>query len=108
MDQDLGLEQHSQKWQATFEELLGSGNVYYNSPSSLQMDYDAIVFVRSRIESIYADNRPYGHSLCYEVTTITEDPDASIIGKIASLTKCTHNRHFVSDNLHHNVFTLYD
>ena len=102
------LEQHSQKWQATFEELLESENVYYDPPSSLKMKYDAIVFSRSRIENRHANNMPYAQLFRYEVTTITEDPDAPIIGKISMLPACTYDRHFVSDNLHHNVFILYD
>lgn len=104
----LELEKLSQRWQATFEELLESRNVYYDPPASLQMDYDAIVYSRSKIENTYADDNAYRQASRYEVTTITEDPDAPIIGKIAILPKCTHDRHFVSDNLHHNVFTLYD
>ena len=107
MDQ-LHLEQHSQKWQAIFEELLESRNVYYDPPTSIKMRYDAIVFSRDRIENIHANNMPYKHTSRYEVTTITTDPDAPIIYKISRLPTCTHNRHFVSDNLHHNVFTLYD
>lgn len=102
------LEQLSQKWQATFEELLGNRNVYYNPPSSLKMKYDAIVFTRSRIESRHANGLPYIQPHRYEVTIITEDPDAPIIGKISRLPKCVFDRHFVSDNLHHNVFTIYD
>lgn len=102
------LERHSQKWQAKFEELLESRNVYYDPPASLKMSYDAIIFIRKKIESRYADNAPYNQPISYEVTVITEDPDAPIIGKIALLPMCAHDRHFVSDNLHHNIFTLYD
>lgn len=102
------LEQQSQKWQATFEELLESRNVYYNPPSSVHMKYDAIVFNRARIENSFASNSVYMQAYRYEVTTITTDPDASIIDKISKLPRCTHERHFVSDNLHHNLFYLYD
>lgn len=102
------LEQRSQKLQAEFEELLESRNVYYNPPSSVKMVYDAIVFKRSGIENTNANNKVYGQSHRYEVTTITNDPDAPIIEKISKLPMCSFDRHFVSDNLHHNVFTLYD
>lgn len=102
------LEQHSQKWQAKFEELLESRNVYYDPPASLQMKYDAIVFTRKRIDNKYANNNPYSQPICYEVTVITEDPDAPIIGVIATIPMCAYDRSFVSDNLHHTVFTLYD
>lgn len=107
MDQPRTLEQQSQYWQAKFEELLGSRNVYYNPPADVRMSYDAIVFSRSRIENTFADNRVYRQLNRYEVTVITRDPDAPIIQKISSLPQCSFDRHFVSSNLHHNVFTLY-
>lgn len=106
MDQSQ-LERRSQELQAKFEELLGSRNVYYNPPSSVRMKYDAIVFERSRIDNTFANNAVYIQSHRYEVTTITSDPDAPIIQKISMLPRCTHDRHFVSDNLHHNIFNLY-
>ena len=107
MDLKQSLERRSQELQAEFEELLESKNVYYNPPASVHMKYDAIVFKRARIESIYANNAPYVQPERYEVTTITEDPDADIIKKISLLPMCAHDRTFVSDNLYHNVFVLY-
>lgn len=90
-----------------FQDMLESENVYYNPPASIHMHYDAIVFVRSNIRNVFASNSVYGQHHAYEVTTITEDPDAPIIDKISKLPMCAFNRHFVNDNLHHNVFTLY-
>lgn len=107
MDLKQSLERRSQCLQAEFEELLESKNVYYNPPASVHMKYDAIVFKRARIENTFANNLPYMQAERYEVTTITEDPDADIIGKISSLPMCEHDRNFVSDNLYHNVFVLY-
>lgn len=107
MDQPNNLEQRSQELQSTFEELLGSRNVYYNPPTSVKMHYDAIVFNRSRIRNTFANNLVYGQSYLYEVTTITTDPDAPIIQKVSMLPGCSFDRSFVSDNLYHNVFTLY-
>lgn len=106
MDQK-NLEAESQELQAKFEELLGSGEVYYNPPASVRISYPAIVFSRSRIKNIFANNQVYGQANLYEVTTITEDPDDPIIGKISRLAMCSFDRHFVSDNLHHNTFSLY-
>lgn len=107
MDQLLNLEQDSQELQALFEEILESKNVYYNPPESMQMNYNAIRFSRSRISGRFANNRPYNHNNCYEVIVITEDPDDPVISKLWALPMCTHDRHYVADNLHHNVFTLY-
>ena len=106
MDQ-LSLEQRSQALQAKFEEILGSRNVYYNPPTSVRMNYPAIVFSRSRIEKKSANNSAYVQSHRYEVTVIDRDPDCKYISAVLSLPMCTFDRHFVSDNLHHNTFTLY-
>lgn len=106
MDQPQ-LEQSSQELQTIFEELLESRNVYYNPPESVRMKYPAIVYNRSRINNIHANNRVYKQNHSYEVTVITSDPDASIIDKISKLPMCSFDRTFVSDNLYHNVFTLY-
>lgn len=102
------LEQSSQELQAKFEELLESRQVYYNPPASVKMSYDAIVFTRSDINNTFANNAVYRQAFGYEVTTITTDPDSSIILKIAQLPRCTHVRQYVADNLYHNVFKLYN
>ena len=101
------LEKDSRELQFELEELLGSGEVYYNPPASVRMTYPAIVFVRSKINNIFANNRVYGQRNRYEVTTITEDPDDPIIHKVSMLDTCSFDRHFVNDNLHHNTFSLY-
>ena len=101
------LEQRSQELQAQFEEILGSRNVYYNPPASVKMKYPAIVFSRNRIEKKSANNSAYIQSYRYEVTVIDGDPDCECISTISRLPMCTFDRHFVSDNLHHNTFTLY-
>lgn len=106
MDQ-RSLEQRSQELQAKFEEILGSRNVYYNPPASVKMNYPAIVFSRSKIDKKNANNAAYILSHRYEVTVIDRDPDCKYIETILRLPSCTHDRHFVSDNLHHNTFTLY-
>lgn len=97
----------SQELQAAFEELLESRNVYYNPPASVKMKYDAIVFSRSSIDNVFANNYVYMQNHRYTVMTITHDPDAPIIEKISQLPQCSFDRHYISDNLHHNVFTLY-
>lgn len=106
MDQ-RSLEQRSQELQAVFEEILGSRNVYYNPPASKKMKYPAIVFNRSGIEDKHANNFIYMRSYRYEVTVIDEDPDCKYIDAVSRLPMCSFDRHFVSDNLHHHVFTLY-
>lgn len=88
-------------------DILGSRNVYFQPPESIRMQYPAIVYSRSRIENRHADDGVYKQSLAYEVTVIDANPDSEFPMVISKLPTCRHDRHFVSDNLNHDVFTLY-
>ena len=82
-------------------------HVYFQPPESIQMDYPAIVYSRSRIRDIHADNIKYlGHD-AYQVIVIDWDPDSAIISKIRQLPYCSWDRHYKSDNLNHDSFTIY-
>ena len=87
--------------------ILGSRNVYYQPPESIKMNYPAIVYSRNDISNKYGDDIPYMQSVSYQVTVIDKDPDSTIVSDIAKLPYCRFNRHFTSDNLNHDVFTLY-
>lgn len=93
--------------QTVLEELLGSRNVYYQPPESVKMKYPAIVYSRKNIVNTYADDKIYKQGTAYEITVIDEDPDSEIVEKVSRLRYCRFDRHFVSDNLNHDVFTLH-
>ena len=93
--------------QNVLEELLGSRNVYYQPPESLKMNYPAIVYARKTIDNSYANNSVYKQNYAYEITVINKNPDSEIVNKISKLPTCRFDRHFKSDNLNHDVFTLY-
>ena len=93
--------------QALFEEILGSRNVYFDPPESVKMQYDAIRYSRSKIESTFASDSVYKQDNRYDVTVIYRNPDSDLPHKISRLPLCSHDRHYVADNLHHDVFTLY-
>lgn len=88
-------------------DILGSSNVYYDPPASVQMKYDAIRYSRSRIRNTHANNNVYKQDDSYEVIAIYRDPDSNLPRKLSRLPMCSHDRHYVADNLHHDVFTLY-
>ena len=71
------------------------------------MQYDAIRYTRRKIDSTFANNSVYKQNDSYEVTVIYRDADSDIPRKLSGLPMCVHDRHYVSNNLHHDVFTLY-
>ena len=87
-------------------EILGSQNVYFQPPASVKMKYPAIRYSRSDIENTSADNVTYKQSHFYEVTVIDRDPDSEIVHKVSQLPMCIYDRHYASDNLNHDVFTI--
>lgn len=93
--------------QTVLESLLGSRHVYYQPPTSIKMEYPAIVYTRKNIKNDYADNNVYGQSRCYEITVIDSNPDSTIVDNVSKLPTCKFDRHFKSDNLNHDTFTLY-
>lgn len=93
--------------QTLLEELLGSRNVYFQPPASVSMKYPAIVYSRYDIQNTHADNRVYAQKTAYQVTVIDEDPDSEIVKKVSMLPMCSFDRHYIADNLNHDVFTLY-
>ena len=87
-------------------ELIGNDNVYFQPPPSKQMNYPCIVYERVRINTSFADNKPYKLDKVYQITYVDSDPDSDIPMKLANLPQCVFERQFVSDNLYHNVFRL--
>lgn len=87
-------------------EILDSRNVYYQPPASVKMSYPAIVYSRYDIENTPADNRTYLQSHFYQVTVIDRNPDSEIVHKVSLLPMCVYDRHYASDNLNHDVFTI--
>ena len=93
--------------QSMLETLLGSRNVYFQPPESIKLQYPAIVYSRSNIDNTNADDAMYTQNRSYEVTVIDANPDSSIVDRLSRIPKCRFDRHFSSDNLNHDVFTLY-
>ena len=88
-------------------EVLGSRNVYYSPPAMIRMKYPAIVYSRSDIDNKFANDSVYNQSHVYSITVIDDDPDSEIVERMSLIPRCKFDRHFVSDNLNHDTFTIY-
>lgn len=88
-------------------EALGSRNVYFQPPESIKMQYPAIVYSRDDIDNNFANNSVYMQSLAYSVTVIDSDPDSEVVDRVSKLPRCQYDRHYKSDNLNHDIFTIY-
>lgn len=93
--------------QSKLEEILGSRNVYYQPPSNINIGYPAIVYSKSNYKSTHANDAVYSIKTRYSITVIDKKPDNEVIEKIMGLPYCSYDRHYTSDNLNHDVLTLY-
>ena len=80
---------------------------YFQPPASKEIQYPCIVYERSEIDAVHADNAPYRLLDRYQVTVIYKNPDSDLPHRIAMLPMCAHDRHFTADNLNHEIFNLY-
>lgn len=101
-DADKRLEFHE-----ILVEILGSRHVYFQPPETIKMEYPAIVYSRSKMRTKRANGNMYNARARYSVQLIDPDPDSPYIQKLLELPLCSYDRHYVADNLNHDVFDIY-
>ena len=93
--------------QSKLEELLGFKHVYYQPPETIKMEYPAIKYSKSNIQTRSADDRTYSKMTRYEIIVIDRKPDNPVIDELLKLQYCSYDRSYKADNLNHDVLTLY-
>lgn len=94
--------------QTELETILGSRNVYFQSPASVKMQYDAIRYELGGKDVIHANNKLYRFTNRYDGVVITRNPDTIIPDKLlAHFEMCSFGKPYTADNLNHYPFTLY-
>lgn len=86
---------------------LPANRVYFQPPASLSMDYPCIRYQRDKIDTRFADDRPYSHTTRYQVTVIDPNPDSPLVQAVADLPMCSHERSYAANQLNHDVFNLF-
>jgi len=90
------------------EELLESDHVYFQRPGNILMDdYPVIRYELDDVNQTFADNLPYRSDDRYQVMVITRKPNDPVWRRVLALPKCSFERRYVADNLHHFVFNLF-
>lgn len=90
--------------QSILEELTNSDRVYFQPPESFKLKYPCVVYTLQTVERMHANDKPWLLFPEYLVNYISKDPDDPVIMKLMSARGFAFDRHYVSDNLHHNVF----
>lgn len=93
--------------QEKLEELLGSNQVYYQTPGNINMKYPAIVYKKNDISQKKANNKTYISNTAYLITIISKKPDNNVINKILELPLSSYDRNYIQDNLYHDTIKIY-
>lgn len=94
--------------QSLLETLLGNnGTVYYQPKPKLELKYPCIIYGQDQAKNNFADNIPYAHTKRWQITVIHTDPDSNIPDKVAALPMSTFQRAFATDNLYHDIYSVY-
>lgn len=81
-------------------------HLYYQPPESIKLEYPCIIYQLGSINSTYANDMPYTHGVSFEATYITRNPASPVVTELAKIPQSKFDRYFVSDNLHHYVYTF--
>lgn len=94
--------------QESLEEFLGSSNVYYQPPETIKLKYPCIIYEKGRTNQIYADNKTYLKNKSYTLTLIYREADSTLPDDILdAFEQITHDRPYKSENLYHDVYTIF-
>ena len=82
-------------------------NVYYQAPTNITMRYPCIKYSRNSIDNKYGSDEVHIQNRSYTVVVMDYNPDSEFVDKLSKLPMCSFGCHYVADNLHHYIFTLY-
>lgn len=88
-------------------DLLGSTNVYFQPPSTVQMKFPCIIYSRDTRDEKFADNILYLGKDRYSISVVDKNPDSDIPDKVGALPLTSFSQHYVVDNLNHDVYSTY-
>jgi hypothetical protein len=85
----------------------GERTAYHQPPSNAGMKYPCIVYIKDNANTQHANNSPYRFQQRWQVTVIDRDTDSKLFDFVRSLPSARFTRHYVTNGLNHDVFTLY-
>ena len=82
-------------------------NVYYQPPSSDELNYPCIIYHKDDFDMKYANNLLYIGTNRYRLKIISKEPDCAIVKDIIKQPLCAFDVKYSVSNLNHEVYTLY-
>lgn len=107
----MATQSRREELHAELVEILGDASrVYYQPPggATVRMTYPCIRYTKDRGDHEYADNYNYRFTQGYQIMYIDPNPDSDIVEKLLEhFQMISYDRHYVADNLNHDVLFVY-
>lgn len=81
--------------------------IYFQPPSNTKMTYPCIIYSRDSADTKFANNNIWRYTQRYQIIIIDQNPNTPLFDEIKQFSMCLFERHYVADNLNHDVFTIY-
>lgn len=89
-------------------DILGTTNVYFQPPTTLQMKYPCIIYFKTSLPARYANNLVYQYKQGYTVTYVSKDPDDEKPYDILKhFQYAKPDSFYKSENLNHTKLTIF-
>lgn len=102
----FNLESKRLKLHQMLKDFTDDGNVYYQPPSNVKLEYPCIIYSLRDLESNRADNADYVDHAIFDISYIHREVDDEALGALFSLPYTIFDRHYVSENLYHDTFIM--
>ena len=90
------------------QDTVGDVHIYFDPPNGSQIVYPCIIYEKDTSDHKYADNYTYRFVQAYQVKFISKKPDNEVVAALQKkFQNCKYGRHYVADNLHHDVVLIY-
>lgn len=93
--------------QAALERLVGSRNVYFQPPESLNIKYPCIIYETHDLKNRFANNNIYKQNFSYQLVLVDSNPDSEIFKNMCKIPQIKFKNFYISENLNHYVFESY-
>lgn len=86
----------------------GNDHIYYQPPESIKIEIPGIIYSKSDIDVIRADNRMYINHDKYTLICLSLTSDNPVVKLlIERLPMCSYDRSYTKNNVYHDVLTVY-
>lgn len=90
-------------------DILGTGKkAYFQPPESIKLTYPCIMYNLSNVDTKYANNKVYNTKRQYTLYYLDTNPDHTMVETLLNaFAMISYDRRYISNNIYHDVFTLY-